>query len=45
MTPKNKIEEIHKNQKDQLQLSFKIINYYLCAEDIQNYLERKRKKQ
>ena len=44
MTPSQKIKKLCKSQKDQLQLSFKIMNYYLCVEDIENYLERKRKK-
>lgn len=43
-TPKHKVEEKFKNKKDQLQLCFKIMNYFLCVEDIEHYLNIKRKK-
>jgi len=44
MTPQQKIKKLCKTNKDQLKICFKIINYYLCDEDIEHYLEIKRKK-
>ncbi len=44
MTIKQKIEKHCPKKKDQLPFCLKVMKYFLCDEDIENYLEIKNKK-
>jgi hypothetical protein len=34
MTPQHYIQQNHKTKKEQLELCFKVLNHYLCVEDV-----------
>jgi hypothetical protein len=45
MTPQHYIQQNHKTQKEQLELCFKVLNHYLCVEDIKQIENLEMKKQ